>query len=60
MLENKKKSQSLESVVEVATTADGDPKVELLKTQVSQLIEMIALLTAKPTVLPIDDVSESK
>lgn len=61
MLENKKKNQKSEPVgVRVTSAAGGDPEVKLLKTQVSQLIEMMALLTAKPNVVPSNDVSEPK
>lgn len=39
---------------------DGNTEIELLKTQVSQLMGMMTLLTAGTTVSPVEEVSESK
>lgn len=60
MLENKRNSRRPESVVGVRMTQaiDSDSEIELLKTQVSQLIEMMASLTARPTAAPDGEVPE--
>lgn len=58
--ESKKKGQRTDTVVGVrmAITASGDPEIELLKTQVSQLIEMmIGILSQVSQVAKVDTVT---
>ena len=60
MLDNKKKSRQFDSTarVGVISVEEGDSQVELLKTQVSQLIEMVSILTGQVSTLPKGSISE--
>lgn len=62
MLGSKKKSLKSESVawVRVVSPSNSNPEIKLLTIHVSRLIEMMTLLTARTTVPPNDEVSESK
>ena len=53
MLDNKRKSQERETTarVRVISAEEGDSQVELLKTQVSQLIEMVSILNSQASAL---------
>ncbi|XP_040178138.1 paraneoplastic antigen Ma2 homolog [Rana temporaria] len=54
LLDQKNRQQPPEpsAQVRVVATEDSDPQVELLRTQVSQLIEMVVALTSQVEILP--------